>query len=175
MSTQQQSTANSSDDTSLRLSSFENRWKYAVFPAMLAFVILASFGFYLIYGMLQHMESLSSDVKNMTKVMQSSMPAITKDVRQLNESIAINLPALEKQVGSMSSNISTISNSTASLAVTTHRMGNNMHEMNRNISTPLSAINSVLPWSNKPAAPVPQYQPMYAPASYPPPQNFYTY
>ena len=31
------------------LESFENRWRFAVFPAMIAFVVLAGFGFYLIY------------------------------------------------------------------------------------------------------------------------------
>ena len=65
------------------LETFESRWRYAVFPAMIAFFILSAFGFYLIYGMLQRMESISSDINRMTDLMEKSVPVITTDITDL--------------------------------------------------------------------------------------------
>ena len=61
---------------SSKLQSFENRWRFAVFPAMIMFVMLSGFGFYLIWGMLDRMQALSKDINSMTKVISESMPVM---------------------------------------------------------------------------------------------------
>lgn len=149
------------------LESFETRWKYAVFPAMIAFVILAGFGFYLIYGMLQRMEDLSADIHDMAKVITISMPAMQTGVMQMSSrmqfigedlhgmrsdmnqlSVVINntMPVMEGKVGDMSNNISDMRYATSSMAQTTHNMGQNLWNMNRNFSKPLSMMRKIMPW-----------------------------
>ncbi len=134
-------------ETTEALQNFENRWKYAVFPAMIAFVLLASFGFYLIYNMLQRMEDLSRDVNRMVDVLENSMPIMTRDVHSMNIAISNSLPALEHEIADMSKEMKHMSHSTESLSATTRNMGHNLWEVNKNISTPLSIMNSVVPWS----------------------------
>lgn len=149
--------------TNKALKSFENRWKYAVFPAMIAFVLLASFGFYLIYGMLQRMESLAQDVNRMVAVLEKSLPAMTNDVHYMNKTISSSLPALEDRISNMSLEMQQMSRSTRSLALTTQNMGDNLWEVNKNISTPLSIMNAAVPWSRVRAPQPIYYQPRQVP------------
>ena len=149
------------------LETLEVRWKYAVFPAMIAFIVLAAFGFYLIYGMLQRMEDLSRNVSRMAEVIQVSMPSMQKnmidmsgDIHQLNTTIQQNFPTLEKSVSTMSNDMRTMSYSTNSMALTTHNLSSNVWELNRNMSKPLSVMNNMLPWGNtRGTAPAPM--PLY--------------
>lgn len=149
------------EEAAQALESFENRWRYAVFPAMIAFIILAIFGFYLIYGMLQRMEQLSVDVNRMTAViatvlpeMQRNMTGISTDISELNQSIGANFPKLEKNIASMTKNMNLMSDSTYSIANTTANLDKSMWEMNRNVSKPLSMINQVIPWGKNSMIPL---------------------
>lgn len=144
------------------LKSLETRWKYAVFPAMVAFIILAAFGFYLIYGMLQRMEDLSHNVYRMTEVIHTSMPAMQNDMthmshnmQQMNSTMQYNFPRLEKNVSSMSHDMKDISYSTTSMANTTYNLSHNVWELNKNVSQPLSLMNNMIPWNNTKSSPPP--------------------
>lgn len=153
------------------LETLEARWKYAVFPAMIAFGILSAFGFYLIYGMLQRMEDLSLNVYRMTEVIQTTMPSMNTnmtsmsgDISQLNATITENFPSLDRKVASMSQDMKTLSYSTASMAMTTKNMDNNVWELNKNVSKPFSMIGNMIPFSSKGSVPPPapyyyQYKP----------------
>ena len=180
------------DDLNEALESFETRWKYAVFPAMIAFVILAGFGFYLIYGMLQRMEDLSADIHDMAGVITVTMPemrtgitsmssrmqligedlhGMRSDMSRLSMVINDTMPAMEGKVGDMSNNISDMRYATSSMAQTTHNMGQNIWNMNRNFSKPLSMMRKIMPWGGDNTPPpamlniptYPKYQPVVAP------------
>jgi len=151
-------------ETTETLEVLETRWKYAVFPAMIAFIILAGFGFYLIYGMLQRMEDLSHNVYRMTEVIQSAMPSMQKDmthmssnIQQINTTIQQNFPSLAHNVSSMSHDMKDMSYSTASMASTTHNLSYNVWELNKNVSQPLSLMNNILPWNKAQRIPPPIY------------------
>lgn len=134
----------------VEMKSFENRWRYAVFPAMVAFVILAVFGFYLIYGMLQRMEALSEDVHRMTNIMEKNIPQMSNNMLEMNETISHNLPAMKDGVSEMSI-------STHNIAATTGNMSNSVWEMNRSVSRPLSMMNKIMPFGSKTNLPRPTY------------------
>lgn len=145
------------EELEVEIKSFENRWRYAVFPAMVAFVILAVFGFYLIYGMLQRMEALSDDVHRMTNIMEKNLPSMSSDMqemssdmREMNGTIAHNIPQMKEGVEKMSI-------STHNIAATTGNMSNSVWEMNRSVSRPLSIMNKFLPFGNKSDLPRPTY------------------
>jgi len=135
------------EEAALALETFETRWRYAVFPAMIAFVILSAFGFYLIYGMLQRMESMSRDITRMTNLMEKTVPVLSKDVHQMNTTIANTMPKLEKHVDQLSENVTTISYSATSMANSTRNMGQSTWELNRSISKPMRAFNKMIPWT----------------------------
>ena len=164
------------DELNEAIESFETRWKYAVFPAMIAFVILAGFGFYLIYGMLQRMEDLAEDINDMSKVMIESLPVMQggvvgmssrmqwigedlrgmrQDVSKLSTVIQQTMPNMEGKVGDMSKNISDMTYATSSMATTTQNMGQNLWNMNRNFSKPLSMMRKMMPWGGDKTPPPP--------------------
>ncbi len=164
-----------------KLASFENRWRFAVFPAMIAFIMLSGFGFYLIYGMLERMKALSEDIDHMTRVMSETLPIMqggvvgmsskmqwvgddldkmSNDVHELTSVIAKTLPSMEKHLINMASNINQMSYSTAAMATTTDNMGRNIWDMNRNISKPMSFFGDMMPWQNSNVStPPPGYRP----------------
>ncbi len=132
------------------LETFEFRWRYAVFPAMIAFTILSAFGFYLIYGMLQHMQSMSADIHRMTSLMEKSVPVISSDISELNNTIGISMPSIQANVAEMS-------DSTDSMAISTRHMDRTTWELNRSISKPMNMFNSIVPFNIHPPTPV-RYQ-----------------
>ena len=141
------------EEAAKTLETFETRWRYAVFPAMIAFVILSSFGFYLIYGMLQRMESMSNDITRMTNLMEKTVPMLAADVHQMNATMTKTMPELEQHVSSLTDEVTTISRSTTSMATSTHNMGQSTWELNRTFSQPMSAMNKMIPWSIDTPAP----------------------
>ena len=141
------------EEAAKTLETFEARWRYAVFPAMIAFVILSSFGFYLIYGMLQRMESMSNDISRMTNLMEKTVPMLAADVHQMNTTIATTMPELKQHVSSLTGEVATISNATSSMATSTHNMGQSTWELNRSFSKPLRAMNQMIPWNIDTPAP----------------------
>jgi predicted PurR-regulated permease PerM len=135
------------EEAAQALETFEFRWRYAVFPAMIAFTILSAFGFYLIFGMLQHMQSMSNDINRMTSLMETSVPVISSDISQLNNTIAISMPGIQSDVGQMSQ-------SAQSMATSTQQMNRSTWEMNRSISRPLNMFNNMVPFNVHPPTPV---------------------
>ncbi len=141
------------EEAAKTLETFETRWRYAVFPAMIAFVIFSAFGFYLIYGMLQRMESMSNDITRMTNLMEKTVPTLSSDIHALS----ISIPKLEEHVSNMSDEVSTISQSANSMATSTHNMGQSTWELNRTFSKPMNAFNRMIPWDVATPAPT-QYR-----------------
>jgi cytochrome c553 len=139
---------------------FETRWNFVVFPAMIAFVILAGFGFYLIYGMLQRMEDLARDVERMADTVEETMPImqggivsmssrmqwIGEDLQKMTDVVSDTMPHMQQDVNRMSDNINNMSYATASMANSTHSMGQNIWNMNRNVSKPLSLMRKMMPF-----------------------------
>lgn len=146
------------EETAQTLESFESRWRYAVFPAMIAFVILAAFGFYLIYGILNRMEVISADITRMTNLMEQSIPAMSKDVNRIGDHISTSMPALEAHVGNMTANVTSMSQSATDMAHSTRNMGHSTWELNRSISKPMKVMNKMIPWSVSTPRP-PAYRP----------------
>lgn len=142
------------EEAAQTLETFESRWRYAVFPAMIAFVVLAAFGFYLIYGMLQRMESMSNDISRMTVLMERTVPVLAGDIHQLNTTISKTMPKLEERLSEMASEVTTMSQSASSMATSTHNMGQSTWELNRSISKPMRAMTNMIPWTIDTPAPM---------------------
>jgi len=73
------------------------RWELVVYPSMLAFIILAAYGFFLIY-------TLSTDVGKMARSMNTMVNAM--------EHVAVNMTAVSGNVAVMSGNLTHIATDT---------------------------------------------------------------
>jgi len=92
-----------------------------VYPSLLAFILLAAYGYYLV-------SSLATDVKKMS----SDMAILTQSVDRNMNIISHNMIMMTQTVNVM--------------AHASVNMQRDMWSLNRNISTPLSPINNMLPW-----------------------------
>ncbi len=148
-----------------------------VYPAILAFIILATYGFYLI-------QSLASDVNHMAKTMESmadsvdrNMDSIATTMKDMNGDVSLltaTIKGMSGDIGDMNTNTKTMvesigkmKNATYDMAASTNNMQRDMWSLNQNISTPLSVMNKFLPWKNNRNGPFPGSVAPLPPSYYP--------
>lgn len=98
------------------------RWELVIYPAMLAFVVLASYGFFLIY-------TLSKDVRTMAQGMD---PQMGEHLSHISESVIYlseNVRTMTRRVYRMSESVETMADRMVSLEHL-EPMLNNMRGMN---------------------------------------------
>ncbi len=189
------------DDPLERLANtFDNsarRWEMVVYPSLFAFVLLAGYGFFLIYRLTHDIATLSQSVTHMAVIVSDAMPRMTKDLNVMTnsmDSMTSNIAKMSGDVGGMSTEISSMSGQMNSLTPMskniqsmTHNIGSmnrsvygmqrDMHGMNRTVSSgPFGMMNDMIPFSSNsnvppPVAPSPVW-PSYNPL---PPQQYGQY
>ncbi len=141
---------------------FENsarRWEMIVYPSLFAFIILAAYGFYLIFSLAKDVHYLAISVDSNMTVLASNMQAISDNVGQLSsnvrtmavsvESISRDVSTLEPMltnIDSMDQAIQVITKATESMSYATHNIRNDFAVMNHNVSRPMSFMNTFMPW-----------------------------
>lgn len=141
------------------------RWELVVYPAMLAFVVLAAYGFFLIY-------SLSKDIHTLAMGMD---PQMAKNLSHISESVIYlseNVRTMTRRVYSMSESVEDMADRMDSLKylepmlVNMNGMNSSMEGMNKNMRSmnvtgdairyemgnmnnslrPMGRMNSIMPW-----------------------------
>jgi len=100
------------------------RWEMIVYPSLFAFILLAGYGFYLIFSLTQDAHQMAQDMR----VISNNMVTISENVR------VISLNTNEQTVAMHGMNASM------------NQMRQDMAVMNYNVSRPMSKINSFMPW-----------------------------
>ena len=145
------------------------RWELVVYPSMLAFIILAAYGFFLIYkltddigkivvqmddistSMVNINQNFSSTTNNMNTVsrnmvkMAGDVEEVTRYMKQMSKDIKEQNQAMGAIVVSMRE----MNQSIDSVSYTMHSMGYDTRQMGRNIdkvSGPMRFMNSFSPW-----------------------------
>ena len=146
------------------------RWELVVYPALFAFVILAAYGFFLIYSLAndvailarsvdtqmgENMASMASNIKNLAlnvehmsdnlSSMSANLGTMTKDVH----AIALDVGSISldtKQMKPVTDQITSIGQSVHLMAIAIPSMQRDMSVMNQSISRPLSFMNNFSPW-----------------------------
>lgn len=141
------------------------RLQILVYPAMIAFVILASFGFYLIYSLTSDVNRMADTISHMSGSIDRNMDSISSTMGHMSgkmdiladstQSMSANVGTMSTNVGSMTDNTVEMVNSigglraaTYDMAASTNNMQRDMWSLNKNISTPLSFMNNFLPWKD---------------------------
>ena len=135
------------------------RWEMIVYPILFAFILLAGYGFYLVY-------SLTNDMKNIAAAIDPQMGLHMTDFTSHLDEISHSVDTLTTRVSSMSDDISTIATrmdhlghmptmvqemaglnrSVASMSQNINAMSWDLGQLNHNISKPMSKMNKFLPW-----------------------------
>lgn len=164
------------------------RWEMVVYPSLFAFVLLAGYGFFLIYRLTHDIAILSQSVTHMAVIVSDSMPRMTKDLNTMTGSIdnmTGNIDGMTTEIVSMSDQMNTLTPLSNNIKSMTHNIGSmnqsvygmqrDMHGMNRTVSSgPFGMMNDVMPFSSNtnvppPMAPAPVWPAYEQPAQ----QNAY--
>lgn len=150
------------------ISSFERsskRWEMVVYPALIAFVILAAYGFYLIYSLTHDMRMIANSIDNNMGIhiesLANNMDGMREDVGEMTQQIASmtgyvetmstrmeSLQTLEPmlaEIKQLDVSIARLDTSVANMSVTTDLMRHDMRVMTHNIAKPMSMINRFIP------------------------------
>ncbi len=155
-----------------REESSTRRMQLLVYPAMIAFIILASYGFYLVQSLTTDVGKMAVSIVTIADSVDRNMKVISSSTVQMSNkmtSLVDSTESMTGSVGDMSSDVGVMKDATSNLAVSTNNMQQDMWSLNQNISTPLSMFNKFIPWSNNsngrfrgsngPTAPPMYYQP----------------
>lgn len=135
------------------------RWELIIYPSMFAFVVLAAYGFFLIYRLAGDMHYMAISVDTHMSVLSSNMQSMSENMGQMTTNIRsmtvsmdnmeTKLDTLEPILASMNSmddSMRSITNSTSSMTVATHNMQYDMSRLNRSVGRPMSFMNAFMPW-----------------------------
>ena len=128
------------------------RWELIVYPSMFAFIILAAYGFYLVFSLAKDVHYMAISIDTNLTVLSSNMQSMSDNVSLMSgnvrlmatsvESMAADVTTLKPMMNSMES----LNQSIRLMTQTTGNMSNDMGNLNRSISRPMGFMNSFMPW-----------------------------
>ncbi len=131
------------------------RWEMIVYPSLFAFIILAAYGFYLIYELTTNVTRITAEMNQIVLAMDrvsNTMGTVSHDMhsitRAVNSQIA-TLDTIAHNAESMNGSLVAMRDSVGNMAATVHQIRYDMTVMNynmHNVSRPMSLMNSFLPW-----------------------------
>jgi len=139
------------------------RMQMLVYPAMVAFFILAAFGFYLIFSLTSDVRRMADTFVGMSGSIETNMDTIAGTMNHMSgtmDNLSSSTANMTSDIGKMTSTTSEMSSSISGMkpaiydmAASTNNMQRDFWSMNKNISTPLSFMNSFLPWKDDQSMP----------------------
>lgn len=140
------------DRLSQSFESSAKRWELIVYPSLFAFIILAAYGFYLVFSLAKDVHYLAISVDSNMTVLASNMQSISDNMGQM----AGNLRTMSVAVDSMARDVSTlepmltslenIDRSVQHMTMSTSNIRDDMSTMNHNIDRPMRFMNWFMPW-----------------------------
>ena len=135
------------------------RWETIVYPSLFAFIILAVYGFYLIFSLTMDVDRVVNEMKTIS----GTMVSISKDINGMSSNVAfmsnsmngmltavdsmdseLSLQLIEMQ--QLNKNFSDMNQSVHMMTVSVNQMRHDMSMMNQNVSRPMNFMNSFMPW-----------------------------
>ena len=135
------------------------RWELIVYPSLFAFIILAAYGFYLVYNLARDVHYLAISVDSNMTTLAGNMQNVSENMSQLTANIramTVTMDSIDQKVATlepMLANLDSMDGAIQSMTHATHTMGRatqymqvDMARMNNSIGRPMSFMNSFMPW-----------------------------
>lgn len=161
-----------------------------VYPAMVAFIILAAYGFYLVQSLTSDVHRLTETIaimqgsvnKNMAAIsdtmqaMSNQMNGMVTSTNQMSNHLAsmtLTIQQMNNNTAVMTTHMQQMNASTQNMAVSTYNMQHDMWYLNKNISGPMKMFNKFNPFGSSDTVPyvVPPPSVSYYPNYYAWPYN----
>ncbi len=144
--------AYSMDRLSLAFETSARRWELIVYPSLFAFIILAAYGFYLVFSLAKDVHYLAISVDSNMTVIASNMQAVSDNVGQMSANVrtmSVSVESMARDVSTlepMLANLDAMNQSMRNITLTTYNMRGDMAGLNQNLGRPMSFMNSFMPW-----------------------------
>ena len=149
------------------------RWEKMVFPALIAFILLAGYGFFLVYSVTRDMAIIAqtidvdfredvthirndiSDMVAQVEFMQETMAAISVKMDPLQDMspLLAEIRQLDDTIGEISGSVSSMDRSVVSmnrsmgnLDDSMYLMGRDVDDMNDSFGSPTKMFSRMMPW-----------------------------
>lgn len=134
-----------------------------VYPAMVAFIILSAYGFFLIQSLTTDVHRLTETIAGMNNSVQTNMQSIAGTMEVMSGQMgnlvestgqmSNNIVGMNSSTQDMAGNMQQMNASTQNMAVSTYNMQRDMWLMNKNISGPMKMFNKFNPFGNDKTTP----------------------
>ncbi|MCU0971020.1 MAG: hypothetical protein MUF57_04295, partial [Gammaproteobacteria bacterium] len=88
------------------------RWELIVYPSLFAFIILAAYGFYLVFSLAKDVHYLAISVDSNMTVLASNMQSVSDNMGQLTANVrtmAVSVESMNNKVGTLEPMLANIS------------------------------------------------------------------
>lgn len=126
------------DQLSRAFTASARRWEMVVYPALFAFVLLAAYGFFLIFSLTKDVSVVAGEMTQITKSMQQisvQMNAISKNIVLMTQTVDSQSVSMKEMVHHM-----------RGMNVSMNQMRYDFSLLNNSVSRPMSFMNSFMPW-----------------------------
>lgn len=134
---------------------FENsakRWELIVYPTLFAFIILAAYGFYLVFSLAKDVHYLAISVDRNMTAMTTHMQLISAEVARMRSDVntmSVSVEHMNQDVATLRPMLASMQNMDRSMqhmTSSTAGMRDDMSVLNQNVSRPMHFMNSFMPW-----------------------------
>jgi hypothetical protein len=127
------------------------RWELIIYPSMLAFIVLAAYGFFLIYTLTTDVGRLARSMETVTVAMtdvSANMTAVSGNVAQISGNLSLIAYDMGDGTDSMRNmlvKMDTMNTNIGVMTVPVYEMRNDMGQLNKNIHD-VSSPMKMIPW-----------------------------
>ncbi len=116
------------------------RLQLIVYTALFAFIVLAAYGYYLIFNLTHDVHSLSNDVRQMTRSVNQMSVSVQRNMAIISENITSMQKSTHVMAGTVADAMPTMSKNTTEMTVIAQNVSNRVDGMGTNMSTMSIAI-----------------------------------
>jgi len=145
----------SMDRLSVAFESSARRWELIVYPSLFGFILLAAYGFYLIFSLAKDVHFLALSVDSNMSVIASNVQSMSDSVGQLSANVrtmTVSIDSMAEDVRTLEPILTSMDSMDESMKLitsSTYNMQHDMRAMNYNIddaARPMTLWNSFMPW-----------------------------
>ena len=131
------------------------RWELVVYPSLLAFIVLAAYGFYLIYNLTSDVNRLAGSMDAIVQsvnIMSADMHSVSGNVASISGNltdIATDINTGSSDMGNLLVKMDDINQSVGVMTVPMYHIRNDMGRMNSNIhdaTSPMKMMGGMFPF-----------------------------
>jgi hypothetical protein len=136
------------DNFSRTFEASAKRWELVVYPSLLAFIVLAAYGFFLIYTLTGDVSRLARSMESVVVSMEgvvTTMTTVSGNVADMSE----NLTSIAADVGQGSATMTNINETMHVMTVPMYQIRHDMAGMNHNmhkVAQPMRLMGGIMPF-----------------------------